>query len=178
MIFNNGYDRGWSSIEEIVPPVDASGRYTLEPGKAYGPEKPVWHYEAANRPDFFSSEISGAHRLPNGNTLICAGVVGTLFEITPTGETVWKYVNPMVRGGILAQGERPGKDMRGHLWNAVFKVHRYSPDDPGLKGRNLKPIGPIELPASQKGKTGLNNFVEQPREGRDRPLRREQGDRK
>ena len=32
--------------------------------------------EAKNRTDFFSSEISGAHRLPNGNTLICAGVVG------------------------------------------------------------------------------------------------------
>ena len=73
-IFNNGYDRGWSSVEEIVPPVDASGRYILEAGKAYGPEKPVWHYEAKNRTDFFSSEISGAHRLPNGNTLICAGV--------------------------------------------------------------------------------------------------------
>jgi hypothetical protein len=35
-IFNNGYDRGWSSIEEIVPPVDADGRYLLAPGKAYG----------------------------------------------------------------------------------------------------------------------------------------------
>ena len=28
-IFNNGYDRGWSSIEEIAPPIDAAGRYTL-----------------------------------------------------------------------------------------------------------------------------------------------------
>jgi len=25
-IFNNGYDRGWSSIEEIIPPGDAGGR--------------------------------------------------------------------------------------------------------------------------------------------------------
>ncbi|MEI6499497.1 MAG: SUMF1/EgtB/PvdO family nonheme iron enzyme [Armatimonadota bacterium] len=159
-IFNNGYERGWSSLEEIVPPVDANGRYVLEAGKAYGPTKPVWHYEAKNRTNFFSSEISGAHRLPNGNTLICAGVIGNLFEITPTGETVWQYVNPMVRGGILAQGEVPGKDMRGHLWNAVFKVHRYAPDDPGLQGRDLTPKGVIELPASQKGKTGLDNWVE------------------
>jgi formylglycine-generating enzyme required for sulfatase activity/phosphatidylethanolamine-binding protein (PEBP) family uncharacterized protein len=163
-IFNNGYDRGWSSVEEIVPPVDAAGRYILAPGKAYGPEKPVWHYEAKNRTDFFSSEISGAHRLPNGNTLICAGVIGNLFEITPTGETVWQYVNPMVRGGILAQGELPGKDMRGHLWNAVFKVHRYAPDYPGLVGRDLTPKGVIELPASQKGKTGLDNMMEQQRD--------------
>ena len=165
-IFNNGYDRGWSSIEEIAPPMDANGHYILESGKAYGPDKPVWHYEAKNRTDFFSSEISGAHRLPNGNTLICAGVIGHLFEITPAGEMVWQYVNPMVRGGMLAQGELPGKDMRGHLWNAVFKVHRYAPDYPGLAGRDLTPKGVIELPASQKGKTGLDQVNEQPRGNR------------
>ena len=165
-IFNNGYDRGWSSVEEIVLPMDASGRYILQPGKAYGPEKPVWHYEAKNRTDFFSAEISGAHRLPNGNTLICGGIVGNLFEVTPTGEMVWQYVNPMVRGGILAQGELPGKDMRGHLWNAVFKVHRYEPTYPGLAGRNLTPKGVIELPASQKGKTGLHLMTEAQRTDR------------
>ena len=165
-IFNNGYDRGWSSIEEIVLPMDAAGHYLLEPGKAYGPTKPVWHYEAKNRADFFSSEISGAQRLPNGNTLICAGIVGNLFEIAPTGEMVWQYVNPMVRGGILAQGENPGKDMRGHLWNAVFKVHRYAPDYPGLAGRDLTPKGVIELPASMKGKTGLENMTEAQRPDR------------
>ena len=36
-IFNNGYDRGWSSIEEIVLPMDANGRYILEAGKALRP---------------------------------------------------------------------------------------------------------------------------------------------
>lgn len=155
-IFNNGYDRGYSSVEEIVPPVDANGRYVIRSNRPFGPEKPVWHYEAKKREDFFSSEISGAHRLPNGNTLICAGVVGHLFEVTREGETVWQYVNPMVRGGILAQGELPGKDVRGHLWNAVFKVHRYAPDYAGLAGRNLSRGDVIELPASQKGKTGLD----------------------
>jgi len=165
-IFNNGYERGWSSIEEILPPVDAGGSYFLAPGKAYGPEKPLWRYEAANRTDFFSSEISGAHRLPNGNTLICAGVVGNLFEVTPEGETVWQYINPVVRGGILAQGEVPGKDVRGHLFNAVFKAHRYAPDYPGLRGRDLSPKGVIELPASRKGKTGLDGADAPPGEGR------------
>jgi len=167
-IFNNGYDRGYSSIEEIVPPTDANGRYLLKPGKAYGPDEPVWHYEAKNRKDFFSSEISGAHRLPNGNTLICAGVLGHLFEVTPTGEMVWQYVNPMVRSGILAQGEVPGKDVRGHLFNAVFKVHRYAPDYPGLAGRDLTPKGVVELPASKKGKTGMDK-ADAPAQERDRP---------
>lgn len=95
-----------------------------------------------------------------GYTLICAGIVGHLFEVTPTGEMVWQYVNAMVRGGILAQGELPGKDMRGHLWNAVFKVHRYASDYPGLTVRDLTSKGVIELPASQKGKTGLDLMTE------------------
>ncbi len=165
-IFNNGYDRGWTSIEEIVLPMDAKGGYILETGKAYGPAKPTWHYEAKNRTDFFSSEISGAQRLPNGNTLICAGIVGHLFEVTPTGEMVWQYVNAMVREGTLAQGELPGKDARGHLWNAVFKVHRYAPDYPGLAGRDLSPKGVVELPASMKGKTGMHLFTEAQRTDR------------
>ena len=132
------------------------------PAKPFGPEKPVWKYQATNPTDFYSSEISGAHRLPNGNTLICAGVRGTFFEVTPAGETVWQYVNPVVHNGILAQGEQSGLDHRGHNWNAVFKVHRYPTDYPGLAGKDLKPLGPIEQAASLAGKTG---FAEQPPEG-------------
>ena len=98
--------------------------------------------------------------------LALVGVIGNLFEVTAAGETVWHYVNPMVRGGILAQGEVPGKDHRGHLWNAVFKVHRYAADYPGLAGRDLTPKGVIELPASQKGKTGLDKADAPPDEGR------------
>jgi len=169
VIFNNGLDRGWSTIVEIAPPVDAKGNYTIEHGKAFGPAKPAWVYQAANRKDFYSSEISGAHRLPNGNTLICAGVHGTFFEVTPEGETVWKYVNAMVRNGILAQGEKAGTDHRGHYWNAVFKIHRYPPDYPGLKDRDLTPKGVVELPASQKGKTGLDGWSEPRRDPGRRP---------
>ena len=162
LIFNNGLDRGYSSVEEIVPPVNASGDYAIAQGGTYGPANPIWTYTAPNETEFFSSEISGAHRLPNGNTLICAGVLGTFFEVTPAGKTVWKYVNPVVRGGILAQGEQPGVDDRGHYLNAVFKVHRYPPDFAGLAGRDLTPVGPIELPSSMKGKTGLDRVNTEP----------------
>jgi len=165
LIFNNGYERGYSSVEEIVPPVNASSRYALAADKAYGPAKPIWKYEASNPTDFFSSEISGAHRLPNGNTLICAGVIGHFFEVTAAGKTVWQYVNPVVRGGILAQGAVPGKDMRGHLWNAVFKIHRYAPDYPGLAGKELTPGQPIEANPTP----GLQSLDEQPRRPDERP---------
>ena len=79
--------------------------------------------------------------------------VNEAFEVTPAGETVWQYVNPVVHNGILAQGEKSGLDHRGHSWNAVFKIHRYPTDYAGLAGKDLTPLGPIEQPASLAGKT-------------------------
>ena len=44
---------------------------------------------------FFSHIISGAQRLPNGNTLVDEGTSGRLFELDPTQtEIVWEFVSP------------------------------------------------------------------------------------
>mgnify|MGYP000794345555 CR=1 FL=1 len=43
---------------------------------------------------FYSSYISSAQRLPNGNTLITEGSDGHLLEVTPDHEIVWEFVNP------------------------------------------------------------------------------------
>jgi Arylsulfotransferase (ASST) len=113
LVFNNGLRRiggAHSTVDEIVPPVQGS-TYKHEPGKAYGPEKAVWSYSAPKRTDFYSALISGAQRLSNGNTLICSGTDGTLFEVTAKKETVWKYVNP-AQGGMGFPGfgpPRPGQ---------------------------------------------------------------------
>ena len=96
LVFNNGFSRpgaSYSSVDEIVPPVDEDGNYYINPGSAYGPYEPVWSYTATPRTDFYSAIISGAQRLPNGNTLICDGNGGVFFEVTPEKELVWKYVN-------------------------------------------------------------------------------------
>lgn len=42
----------------------------------------VWKYQERKESDFFSPRISNAQRLPNGNTLICEGVFGRIFEVT------------------------------------------------------------------------------------------------
>jgi hypothetical protein len=99
LVFNNGRDRAdgsYSTVDEIITPHDGDGNYHLEPGKAFGPDKPHWTYKAPNPEDFYSSYISGAQRLPNGNTFICSGANGTFFEVTHEGDIVWKYVNPML----------------------------------------------------------------------------------
>jgi hypothetical protein len=89
LIFNNGNGRSdgdYSSIDEITPPVDATGNYS-----GYGPTAPDWTYIADSPTDFYAANISGVQRLANGNTLICDGPDGYFFEVTPDGELVWEY---------------------------------------------------------------------------------------
>jgi hypothetical protein len=110
LVFNNGSGRPAgqsSSVDEIVLPADSQGQYPHNRRGPYGPDKPVWTYSAPKKADFFSFFISGAQRLPNGNTLICSGASGTVFEVTPEKETVWKYVNP-VKGNPGGFGPNPG----------------------------------------------------------------------
>ena len=77
----------------------------------------VWQYQERPVHNFFSSRISGAQRLPNGNTLICEGLFGRFFEVTPDGEVVWEYVNPYFGGPADAP------------MNQVFRAYRYSPEE-------------------------------------------------
>jgi hypothetical protein len=77
----------------------------------------VWKYQEKRVSDFFSPRISNAQRLLNGNTLICEGYFGRLFEVTTDGELVWEYVNPYF-----------GEDRAGPN-NRVFRAYRYSADE-------------------------------------------------
>ncbi|MFK7752343.1 MAG: arylsulfotransferase family protein [Sedimentitalea sp.] len=55
----------------------------------------IWRYKALNNPQsFFSPHIGGCQRLASGNTLICEGAKGCVFEVTPEGEVVWEYICP------------------------------------------------------------------------------------
>jgi hypothetical protein len=117
LIFNNGggrQDGAYSSVDEIEPPLNSDGTYARNPGLAFGPEKALWSYTAPNKQEFFSMLISGAQRLPNGNTLVCSGMSGTVFEVDKEGETVWKYVNPIKGSGFPGgPGGPPGMAFGG-----------------------------------------------------------------
>ena len=63
----------------------------------------------------FSPFISGADRLPNGNTLVCAGGPGVIFEVTKEKEIVWHYT-------------RPYPNIRSEVRFGIFRAHRYGPD--------------------------------------------------
>jgi len=79
----------------------------------------VWEYRDQSLFDFFSPYISGAQRLSNGNTLICEGCDGRIFEVTAGGEVVWEYVSPH----FAHEAGRPG------LNNWVFRAFRYTHEE-------------------------------------------------
>ena len=79
----------------------------------------VWEYADQSLFEFFSPYISGAQRLANGNTLICEGCHGRIFEITPAREVVWEYMSPHFF-------QEPG---RAGLNNWVFRAFRYTPEE-------------------------------------------------
>ena len=150
MVFNNGSGRpggSYSSIDVITQPIGEDNLYVLDSNGIYGPDTLSWQYTATPLGDLFAANISGAHRLENGNTLICDGPRGHYFEVDSAGSLVWDYVNPVVNTGPLYQGQEiptQGSAQNSTL-NRTFRVHRYPTDYLGFAGHNLDPTGPIEL---------------------------------
>ena len=143
-IFNNGSGRpggNYSSVEEITPPIKPNGTYEIEQGQSFGPKKSVWSFSAEKKQEFYSSFISGAERLPNGNTLVCAGAQGDFFEVTPQKKLVWKYLNPILSpgpDGVPPNGDAGPGGRRGPGPHIVFRVERYAPGYAAFDGKNLK----------------------------------------
>lgn len=82
----------------------------------------VWEYIDNPPHNFYSPYISGAQRLPNGNTLITEGNYGRLFEVTRDREIVWEYVNPYFNEQQTTRD--PSLAVKG-LQNSVFRAFRY-----------------------------------------------------
>ena len=157
LVFNNGnefagYKRLYSSIDEIVPPAD-SYRYRRAANSPYPPAEPAWTYAAETPADFYAPYASGAHRLPNGNTLIADTPAGTIFQVTPDGKVVWKYLVPYHYHISLWQDERQADPAADWLTfgaasddkpvptrdNSVYRAYWYPPNHPGLQALDLTP---------------------------------------
>ena len=82
----NNARRDYSRVLQFNP-------VTLEITWQYTPLEAGWLL-FTDPSNFYSSYISSAQRLPNGNTLITEGSDGHLIEVTPEHEIVWEYINP------------------------------------------------------------------------------------
>jgi hypothetical protein len=140
-VFNNGGGRSdgdWSSVVEIGPPLAEDGTYSIAEGQPFGPAAPVWTYAAApDRHGFFAAFVSGAHRLPGGNTFVCSGPQGRFFEVTPAGNIVWEYRGPFHGELAIWQPELASK-----LPYGSFRAIKIPSDHPALSGRALVPLDP------------------------------------
>ena len=121
LIFDNGFHRPRSCYSRVVEVNPATNEV-------------VWEYQGEPPLSFFSQATSSAERLPNGNTMICEGSPGRIFEVTPNKEIVWEYINP-----FFTKGRPQGGGSAPESNNSLFRAHRYGPDYPGLKGRELDP---------------------------------------
>ena len=91
----------------------------------------VWEYTDPSLFDFFSPYIGGAQRLDNGNTLICEGCHGRIFEVTPEREVVWEYVSPyFTTEQFFMRGlGQPGEQGPAGPNNWVFRAFRYTAEE-------------------------------------------------
>jgi hypothetical protein len=110
LVFDNGGSSGYGFAGPIAP--DGRGAFARATSRVLEINpvtlELVWSY---TNPRFYSSNISGAQRLPNGNTLITAGAGGRMFEVTVKGPIVWEYMYPQFGTGPNAS-------------NAVYRAYR------------------------------------------------------
>jgi len=143
MTFNNGFGRGYSSIEIIEQPTpDSDGNYPIG-SDAFLPNSPNTVYDDQGNPGAFNSPfVSSAYMLEGGNIIIDSGNQGRIFEVNTNGDIVWEYLNPVsINNGVSTQGGDPpvGNDSR------VFRARRYPIDYIGFNGFDVAPDGYVEL---------------------------------
>lgn len=106
LVFNNGTNRpegNYSSVDEFC-----------FQGEDCTPGDLVNSYSEGVSGEFYADHISGAQRLLSGNTLVCEGTEGRLFEYNASHEVVWEY----------------------HYGSEIFKATRYMSDYSGLAELN------------------------------------------
>ena len=144
IVYNNGVNRaGTYSSVDVITPVFLDGEYQLDADNRFLPNSTSWSWNQGA--DMYSEFVSGAERLPNGNTLIAHGTHGTLYEVTLEGDIVWTYVNPVSNQGTIAQGDLlPDGNQVNTKANPVFRARKHTSDHPAFAGRDLIPSTYIE----------------------------------
>jgi hypothetical protein len=143
LLFNNGPRPGKEQSSEVLELRLSAA------GSAVGSGEPVWSCDTIGGTPFYSSLLSAAQRLPNGNTLVTIGVEGRLAEITCDGTLVWEYRHALRPDEL----HRPLRDAttatppERALRASIFRATRIPLDHPGLAGLQLLP-GHAEEPAA------------------------------
>ena len=128
-----------NNTRTYVNPPDA-GYYSWQPGNNTDKDprllsnQLVWIWCSKASHGMFSHIGGSVQRLANTNTLVCADTEGHIIEVTPAGDAVWEYINPVTADGILKY-----KRDNWPMYNSIFRAYRYRATDPPLLGRTLTP---------------------------------------
>lgn len=83
--FNNrGVSASKSSVDQINTPIDGYN-YSITSGSAFLPAT----YDTRHACSGYSSNMGNSQQLPNGNMLVCVATAGLVYEIDPSGTTLW-----------------------------------------------------------------------------------------
>jgi hypothetical protein len=130
LVFDNGFHPygfawGFSRVIEVSPETD----------------KMVWVYGGQTlRTEFYSSILGSCQRLPNGDTLICEGTTGRIFEVNESDEIVWEF------GNNLPSCEPYPAQTRSQM---VCSAYRYGVNYAGLKGPVSQPVEKEPAPGTE-----------------------------
>lgn len=186
LVFDNGVGRSppFSRVVEVDP---RTGRI-------------VWQYQAPEASDFFTLSRGANQRLAGGNTLITESDTGRAFEVTPTGEVVWEYLNPHLDAegrratiirlyryeesfvrAILEQQNRSGAEDLGHSTQGaraeIAAVSRHEPQRDLAGDVETQPREPLDACQAQgfEGEGREGGEAAQHADDQEQPLaRREQ----
>jgi hypothetical protein len=138
LIFDNGGGSGYGNPTPTSP--DGKSIYSRPTSRVLEIDpvtlKLVWNYTATT---FFATNISGAQRLANGNTLITEGPSGRIFEVTPAGAIVWEYLYP-------ATGAAAAKGRTASVYRAYRVPYEWIPQIPRPAQKAVAAPADFQLP--------------------------------
>ncbi len=130
LVFSNGLPktRPYSSVEEISPRL-IDGEYVRNDDGTFAARRErVFPTSTSER--FFAAIVSGAERLPNGNTLMADGPHGRILEVDRKGTVVWEFENPHYKVRSNSPTSSGAGEAIEPWW--TFRAVRYALDYPGV----------------------------------------------
>ena len=132
--YNNKGGTGSKTCVDIINPPYAGYSYSITPGTAFTPSVYTWRHTYSGN---MSQDNGNSQQLPNGNTLVCIGMSGLIYEINASQAQVWsKSV-----GGTIAQAFR---------YPACFVTGTYTADASGSPA-SVNPGGNSQLNVTATG---------------------------
>ncbi len=140
VVFNNRVMNAYSHPGIFAPVFDTyDWEYPMN-GNTWGPSNFDYEFVHPDTALTFSTGLSSAQKLPNGNMLMVAGRTGYIYEVAPNGTLVFEYRTPLTGGNPVAQGTQLQSNA-----NLTFKAKKYTASYPAFAGKDLSGKGFIEL---------------------------------